>query len=97
MDIANRIVELRSKRNLTTNKLANMAGISQSYLREIEMGNKNPTVEILCYICDALEISLQAFFDENTFNIEPSLISAIERLSSSEQIKLADFINETKK
>lgn len=38
-----------------------MAGISQSYLRDVELGNKNPTVEVLSYLCDALGISLLDF------------------------------------
>ena len=97
MDIGKRIIEIRKKQSITTNKLANKAGISQSYLREIEIGGKNPTVEILSYICDALNISLKEFFSDNVNDIQPSLISAIEKLNQTEQLKLADFINEFKK
>ena len=38
MNVASRIIYLREQKGLTTNKLANMAGISQSHLREIELG-----------------------------------------------------------
>lgn len=55
MEVGKRIIELREKKNFTTNYLANKAGISQSYLRAIELGKKNPTVEMLTYICDALK------------------------------------------
>ena len=96
MDVSQRIVELRTKKNLTTNKLANIAGISQSYLREIELGNKNPTVEILYYICEALGVTLEVFFAEKPQSIEPALLSALGNLSELEQLKLADFINEIK-
>lgn len=54
MDIASRITFFREQKGITVNKLANIAGISQSFLREIELGNKKPTVETLSYICDAL-------------------------------------------
>ena len=47
MNVASRITYLREKRGLTTNKLANLAGVSQSHLREIELGMRNPTVETL--------------------------------------------------
>ena len=97
MNIADRIVYLRTSKKITTNKLANMAGISQSYLRNIELGNKNPTVEILSYICDALGISLQAFFAQENTSVNPILLSAIEKLSDSEQNLLADLINEMKR
>ena len=42
MNVASRIIYLREQKGLTTNKLANMAGISQSHLREIELGLRNP-------------------------------------------------------
>ncbi|MBR1810672.1 MAG: helix-turn-helix transcriptional regulator [Clostridia bacterium] len=62
MDVGARITELRIQRGLTVNKLANLSGISQSYLRDIELGNKNPTVEYLEYICLGLNVSLPEFF-----------------------------------
>lgn len=97
MDIGNRITQLREMQGFSTNKLANKAGISQSYLRDIELGNKNPTVEVLSYICDALKISFHVFFSEHASTIDPSLLSAIEKLNECEQRKLADFIHEIKR
>ncbi len=93
MDIAARLIELRTQRGLTTNKLANMAGISQSHLRDIELGLRNPTVETLSYFCDALGVSLAEFFSEPTDGISPFLMSAIKKLSKEQQDKLAAFIN----
>ena len=97
MDLSKRIVQLREIRGISTNKLANKAGISQSYLREIELGSKNPTIEILSYICEALNISLSQFFSDQKGSIHPLLLSSLENLNDSEQVKLADFINEMKK
>lgn len=97
MEVGKRIVELRERKNISTNKLANLAGISQSYLRDIEMGKKNPTVEMLSYICFALDISLQDFFTEQKSQINPYLLSAIGLLNDEEQIKLSEFICTLKK
>ena len=47
MDVGSRITSLRTAKHYTVNKLATLAGISQSYLRDVELGKKNPTVEIL--------------------------------------------------
>ena len=93
MNVAQRIIFLREKRGITTNKLANLAGISQSHLREIELGQRNPTVETLSYFCDALGISLEEFFRESECEINPSLMTAIKRLSDKQQQSLADFLN----
>lgn len=96
MDVSERIIQLREMRGYTTNKLANRAGISQSYLREIEMGKKNPTIEVLSYICDALEISIRIFFSTEDDRLHPVLQSALAKLNEDEQIKLAEFINQLK-
>ncbi len=84
---------LRERKGLTVNKLANNAGLSQSFLRDIELGNKNPTVETLSLFCDALDISLSDFFNEEKTEINPFLISALKKLSDSQQQKLSEFIN----
>lgn len=97
MDISKRIVQLREAQKISTNKLAGKAGISQSYLREIELGRKNPTIEILSYICDALSISLSVFFMDSDCDIHPVLLSSVKGLTEGEQLKLAAFINEIKR
>ena len=45
LDIGARIKELREARGLSTNKLSNMAGLSQSYVRKLEKGESRPTFE----------------------------------------------------
>ncbi len=92
MNVGLRIKELREKKGLTVNRLANMAGISQSYLRDVELGNKNPTVETLSYFCDALSVSLKDFFSESPDEINPFLKSALSKLSEEQQLMLAEFL-----
>ncbi len=92
MNVGERIRYFREQKNITVNKLANLSGISQSYLREIELGTKQPTVEYLEYICFGLKISLQEFFSENDGEINPFLMSALRILNNEEQQKLAELI-----
>jgi len=44
--------------------LSIVTGVSASYLSEIELGTKNPTVEILQKICNAFDITLQELLQE---------------------------------
>ncbi len=97
INVGERIIYLRKEKNITTNKLANMSGVSQSFLRDIELGNKTPTVETLFYICTALNISLKDFFDTAPTDIHPVLHNALSKFSVEEQIKLADFLEIIKK
>lgn len=95
MNIGKQITGFRLQKGYSVNKLANMSGISQSYLRDVELGNKNPTVEILSYICDALNISLADFFNEYCSQqvSSDSLMQEIYRLSPGQRKSLAEFLH----
>lgn len=93
INVGQRIKQLREAQGFTVNKLANLSGISQSHLREIELGNKNPTVETLSYFCEALNITLSDFFKENDNGVTPVLLRSISKLSHSQQLILANFLN----
>lgn len=88
-DVSKRIRYFRTQRGLTVNALANLAGISQSYLRDIELGNKKPTVEYLEYICDALKISLATFFDESE---EDEVTRLVSHLTDTQKKTLCEFL-----
>ena len=93
MNVGKRITFFRTAKNYSVNKLATLSGISQSYLRDIELGNKNPT--ILSYICEALNISLREFFDEQTngqFWNDP-LIAKVYRLTPKQREALLVFLD----
>lgn len=94
MDIGKRITYFRTAKGYSVNKLANLSGISQSYLREVELGNKNPTIEILSFICDTLEITLKDFFDEQSkseMETDP-LIAKIYQLTPEQKNALLVFL-----
>ena len=63
MEVANRIRELREAKKMTQNALANAAGVSPTYIYQLERGEKSPTVEYLDHICWGLGLTLKDFFD----------------------------------
>ena len=95
MDVGLRIKELRELKGYSVNKLANMAGVSQSYLRDIEFGNKNPTISFLSLLCEQLGISLKDFFNDSSeisFYNEP-LLQKIYQMSPKQRAHLLAFLN----
>ncbi len=94
MDIAARIKFFREQKGYTVNKLANLAGISQSYLRAVELGQKNPTVDLLSSLCWALDISLRDFFNDELLSDlkQDELILQIYRLSDEQRKQLTLFL-----
>lgn len=94
INIGERITYFRNARGYTVNYLANQSGISQSYLRELEMGTyKNPSVDILSNLCDILGISLSEFFStEQLQEIDQSLLEEIKKLSPAQREQLRQFL-----
>lgn len=90
MNVGERIKFFREKKGITVNKLATISGVSQSFLREIELGNKQPTVEYLEYICYGLGITLREFFDVNDF--DPTLEDAVQKLNNDQKKLLISFL-----
>ena len=64
MDVGKRIIALREEKGWTTNRLANQCGLSQSFVRSVELGERGISVEKLSLICDSLGLSLRSFFDQ---------------------------------
>ena len=94
MNVGKRITELRKQHGLTTNGLATKAGIAQSYLRDVELGNKNPTIEMIGLICENLGISVYSFFNSPDFksSIDDEILSCISNLNDTQKIALRDFL-----
>lgn len=92
--VANRIKSLRESRKLSGNALANIAGVSPTYIYQLEQGLKSPTVEYLSYICDALGVSLSDFFLEKRSDSKKLFL---DELNEEQVSLLSDFINSLKK
>ncbi|BCV20346.1 helix-turn-helix domain-containing protein [Moorella sp. Hama-1] len=99
MDVGKRIKQLREAAGLSMNQLARLAGVGQSTLSYIEMGQKNPTVDTLLLICKGLGVTPIEFFDGYQFNIPPDLrqlLREAESLTPSQRKKLVEFIRSMK-
>ena len=90
MDIGLRIKTLREESGYTQNGLAIKAGISQTHLRRVELGQSGITVEHLELICDVLGITLNQFFVDDSENDEFGKIVAT--LTPKQKQLLLDFL-----
>ena len=90
MDVSKRLVELRKYCGLSQNALADIAGVSQSHLRRVELGQADITVGHLQLICDAMDITLQDFFKEQSSRDE--ILVTLSKLTPKQKKLLIDFI-----
>lgn len=62
--VGQRIRNYRNNKNLSQEKLAEMAGCHTTYIGQIERGEKNATLESIEKIAAALEIPLSQLFEK---------------------------------
>lgn len=51
----------RESMNLSQSELATMAGTTQSYVSKVEIGSREPTLNIALNLCDALHADINEF------------------------------------
>lgn len=90
MDISKRLISLRQQCGYTQNGLAERAGVSQSHLRRVELGESDITVGHLQLLCDAMNISLKEFFEEASDTDE--IAAAFSNLSPKQKKLLLAFL-----
>lgn len=65
MNIGARIKRFRNQKGLTQVKLAENAGISRSYLADVEANRYNPSLSTLMEVAQALGIAVSCLLDNN--------------------------------
>ena len=88
-EIGKKIEKLRKERKMSQYQLAIDAGLSPSYIPDLEKGLKCPTVETLDSICYALHITLSEFFSEPEAK---QTANKLESLSEKQKKLLNDFL-----
>lgn len=90
MDVSKRLRALREQCGFTQNGLAEFAGVSQSHLRRVELGQADITVSHLQFLCEAMNISLREFFTET--DDQDELTVALSKLSPRQKGLLLEFL-----
>ncbi|HBN12648.1 MAG TPA: transcriptional regulator [Clostridiales bacterium] len=90
MDVGKRIKELRERTGFTQNRLAEWAGVSQTHLRRVELGQQDITIGQLQLVCDGLGISLAEFF--NSGEETETLTDVIAKLTPKQKQLLTEFL-----
>lgn len=90
MEISKRLRKLREQCGYTQNGLAERAGVSQTHLRRVELGQADITVSHLQLLCDAMSITMKEFFEEATDTDE--IAAAFSKLSPKQKKLLLAFI-----
>lgn len=88
-ELGKRIRSERRKQDLTQEKLAEMADISESFMGHIERGGRTLSIETLAKIANALNLSIE-YIICGEFNYQPDMLpseinDALNQMSSSQR------------
>lgn len=68
--IAITLTKYRTSRKISKSALSDFASIERCYLRDMEKGNRKPTVNTIFCICEVLQISPNEFIKEVEIEIK---------------------------
>ena len=88
-ELGKRIRAERRKQDLTQEKLAEMANISDSFMGHIERGGRTLSIETLAKLANALNLSIE-YIVCGEFNYQPDMLpaeilDALNRMSSNQR------------
>lgn len=97
MDIAERLKAVRKSKNISVYKLSQLSGISETHIRDLERGDRNPSFDTLNRLVTPMGLSLAELFNESedaTFlnPDEKELIECFRLLSEDKAEGLLNFL-----
>ncbi|MCR5266047.1 MAG: helix-turn-helix domain-containing protein [Cyanobacteria bacterium RUI128] len=72
-----RVAWLRSKKNITQEKLAELIGYSTNHISKLELARTNPSFDLIIKIADALNIEPKELFDIEAKSSNDDLVDEI--------------------
>jgi transcriptional regulator with XRE-family HTH domain len=84
MDIGERLLELRTAKNLSQGDIEKRAGLPCCYVSRVENGHTIPSLETLQRLAKALEVDVYQLFFEGEGKPEPVPLGAREGLDKRE-------------
>lgn len=100
MQIGDRMREFRKATGINLTDMATKIGISQSYLSQIELGQKPCPHDVLQKFCAECRIGLADFFSESNVGISPEMlriVKILQRMKPSQQNIVRTLIEEMSK
>lgn len=97
MDIAERLKAIRKSKNISVYKLSQLSGVSETHIRDLERGDRNPSFDTLSRLAKPMGLSLSELFnesDETAFlnKEEKELVECFRMLSKDKADSLLVFL-----
>lgn len=96
-DFGKRLREKRAEKNMSAKLLAQGVGVQESYINQLELGNKTPSFDTLIKLINTLEITSDELLGDYINNSSPKLIESrigniISKMSKQQQDRIEAHI-----
>lgn len=92
-----KLFQARRAKHLTSNELAEKLGMSGSYIRQLECGNRKPSLDFLLNACSMLDVSPNYLLKDNMeakLRIElEELEQKLRKLSEQDLHMISQFVD----
>ena len=97
MDISERLKSIRVAKNMSVYKLSQLSGVSETHIRDLERGDRNPSIDTLCRLVEPLGVPVSELFTEsNNMTVlsdeEKALLDCYRMLSKDKADSLLVFL-----
>ena len=97
MDISERLKSIRVAKNMSVYKLSQLSGVSETHIRDLERGDRNPSIDTLCRLVEPMGVPVSELFTEsNNMTIlsddEKALLDCYRMLSKDKANSLLVFL-----
>ncbi len=97
MDISKRLKEIRKTKDISVYRLSQLSGVSETHIRDLERGDRNPSIDTLCKLSVPLGISLPELLNETgevsyLNEKEKTLVDCFRHLSDDKADTLLAFL-----
>jgi len=93
--IGEKLRYLRKAKGLTTQEVADIINVSQSYISRFENGRAIPDIDMLDHLLKALDSNLSTFFSSDIDELPEdiiSLVQTVKKLTPDARKKLNEFL-----
>ena len=97
MDISERLKSIRVAKNMSVYKLSQLSGVSETHIRDLERGDRNPSIDTLCRLVEPMGVPVSELFTEsNNMTVlsdeEKALLDCYRMLSKDKAESLLVFL-----
>lgn len=97
LDIAKRIKDLREIKELSIYDMTKRTGLSHSCILKIEKGERQPNLDTLTKLCEAMDVTLGEFFaDDSSMALndsERTVVKAMKKLNKRQTEAIVKLLN----